>query len=598
VQRRDGAILPTTARRGARISVVRMCAAAPRTAAELEREGVSDGGSTKSAAKKLKDGITQKQKKRDEIKGGGSSGGGAATELAITAQTEDYSQWYLDVIASAELAEQSPVKGCAVIRPHGYAIWELLQREIDDRLKARGVQNAYFPLLIPQSFLSKEAEHVDGFAKECAVVTHHRLRVAPESSDQGRASAKGAPRMEPDPDAELDEPLIIRPTSETIIWYMFGRWIQSHRDLPLVINQWANVMRWEMRTRPFLRSAEFLWQEGHTAHSSEAEAREYARAMASVYAEVCESVLAVPTVLGEKSPSERFAGAENTFCIEALMPNGWALQAGTAHFLGQNFAKAFDVTYTGESGAQELVWATSWGVSTRLLGALIMTHSDDTGLVLPPSVAPVQVVIVPIAAKSADAKAAVGQVIDRVVAELRAAGVRVKVDDREKVRPGAKFFEWERKGVPLRLEVGPRDVARNVILAKHRVGLLTDDKIELDIASEQSGSIASTVRRELDALQKALLSAAQTRLQVGTVPVSSYEDMKARMECDGLANGVGMYEAAWCCDAENERKIKEDSKATIRCYPIDKQTPALLADRTCFYSGRPATHIALFARAY
>eukprot|EP00183_Erythrolobus_madagascarensis_P000044 CAMPEP_0185848742 /NCGR_PEP_ID=MMETSP1354-20130828/3504_1 /TAXON_ID=708628 /ORGANISM="Erythrolobus madagascarensis, Strain CCMP3276" /LENGTH=572 /DNA_ID=CAMNT_0028549179 /DNA_START=105 /DNA_END=1823 /DNA_ORIENTATION=- len=563
--------------------IVRMCALssaspAAETPVAVERKKGDSGKKAEKTSKKTKNN-----------KEGGGKGGGAAGELAITSQKEDYSQWYLDVIASAALAEQSPVKGCAVIRPHGYAIWELLQREIDDRLKARGVQNAYFPLLIPQSFLSKEAEHVDGFAKECAVVTHHRLRAAPANEPNTVV------KMEPDPDAELEEPLVIRPTSETIIWHMFGRWIQSYRDLPLVVNQWANVMRWEMRTRPFLRSAEFLWQEGHTAHADEQEAKDYAREMAVVYSEVCEKVLAVPTVIGEKSPSERFAGAENTFCIEALMPNGWALQAGTAHFLGQNFAKAFDVTYSAENGARELVWASSWGVSTRLLGGLIMTHSDDTGLVLPPTVAPVQVVVIPIAAKSDEAKAVVNPVIDRVVAELRAVGVRVKVDDREKVRPGAKFFEWERKGVPLRIEIGPRDVARDVILAKHRVPLLTQDKIELSLTDE-AGSVADAVAKELDSLQDALLSAAKNRLARGTVAVSSYEEMVSRMEQDGLENGIGLYEAAWCCDAENERKIKEECKATIRCYPLDAQDS--LDGRTCFYSGRPATHLALFARAY
>ncbi|MCB9746019.1 MAG: proline--tRNA ligase, partial [Alphaproteobacteria bacterium] len=356
-----------------------------------------------------------------------------AQDSGITTREDDYSQWYLDVIREAQLADYSPVKGCMVLRPHGFGVWDAIREDLDRRFKETGHVNAYFPLFIPQSFLSKEAQHVEGFAKECAVITHHRLRAVERD---------GRTEVEPDPAAKLDEPLIVRPTSETIIWHMYGRWIDSWRDLPLLINQWANVVRWEMKTRPFLRTAEFLWQEGHTAHATKAEAEEEALRMLGVYTDFARETLAVPVVPGVKTATERFAGAEDTYTIEAMMQNGWALQAGTSHFLGQNFARAFDVTFQNEEGERELVWATSWGVSTRLVGAVIMTHSDDTGLVLPPKVAPIQVVIVPIWRKDNE-KDAVLEFSGELRAALVAAGVRVHVDDRDKLKPGAKYYEWE-----------------------------------------------------------------------------------------------------------------------------------------------------------
>ncbi len=484
----------------------------------------------------------------------------------ITPRERDYSQWYLDVISSAELCDYSPVKGSMVLRPHGFAVWDLMKGELDQRFKDTGHVNAYFPLLIPVSFLSKEAEHVEGFAKECAVVTHHRLR----------AAAGGG--VEPDPTARLEEPLVIRPTSETIIWHMYGKWIQSHRDLPILINQWANVVRWEMKTRPFLRTAEFLWQEGHTAHATADEAVEETKKMLGVYADFAENVMACPVIPGVKSASERFAGAVDTMCIEAMMQNGWALQAGTSHFLGQNFAKAFDVTFTGDSGVREYVWATSWGVSTRLVGAVIMTHSDDTGLVLPPMLAPVQVVITPIWKGEAE-KAGVVAFADKVAKALK--GLRVKVDARDQLKPGAKYFEWERKGVPLRLEIGPRDVAQNSVFAAPRTG---GGKFGIPV----DDNLKATVEAKLADIQGVLLQRAKERLAARTFRVDSYAEFKEKIE------GGGFFLVNWCDDAANEATIKEETKATIRCYPLDGQAPT----GPCFYSGRPATHVALFARAY
>jgi prolyl-tRNA synthetase len=507
----------------------------------------------------------------------------SATNAAATpTRADDYSAWYQYVIASGDLAEGSPVKGCMVIKPHGYAIWELLRDELDKRIKGTGAKNAYFPLLIPQSFLSKEAEHVDGFAKECAVVTHHRLRAKPG----------GAPgELEPDPEAKLEEPYVIRPTSETIIWHMFSKWIQSYRELPLVINQWANVVRWEMRTRPFLRTAEFLWQEGHTAHASAAEADAKAKEMIDLYANVAESILAIPVVKGYKSPSERFAGADETYTIEAMMQNGWALQAGTSHFLGQSFAKAFDVTYKSETGSDELVWATSWGVTTRLVGALIMTHSDDTGLVLPPSVAPVQVVVVLIF-KTDEQLKVVSEFADSVAARLRAANIAVEVDDRPNMRPGAKFFEWERKGVPLRMEIGPKDAAKTSVFAARRIGgqkisMAVDEKFE------------AATREALDSIQNDMLAAARLRLEMRTRSVDSYEAMKSALVASsgGVSmDDIGFFLVPWMCNAENEQKIKAETKATLRCYPVESQNE--IAGKRCFFSGEPATHMAIFARAY
>jgi prolyl-tRNA synthetase len=485
---------------------------------------------------------------------------------SITPRADDYSQWYLDVISAAELSDYSPVKGSMVLRPHGFAVWDLMRNELDARFRDTGHVNAYFPLLIPMSFLSKEAEHVEGFAKECAVVTHHRLR----------AAAGGG--VEPDPAARLEEPLIIRPTSETIIWHMYGKWIQSHRDLPILINQWANVVRWEMKTRPFLRTAEFLWQEGHTAHATRAEAESEANQMLRVYEEFARNILALPVLAGVKSASERFAGAVDTLCIEAMMQNGWALQAGTSHFLGQNFAKAFDVTFTGESGVREHVWATSWGVSTRLVGAVIMTHSDDTGLILPPTIAPIQVVITPIWKGEAEREAVVA-FAEGVAKQLT--GLRVKVDTRDQLKPGAKYFEWERKGVPLRLEIGPRDMAKGAVFAAPRTG---GGKFGIPVDE----ALLATVQATLATIQATLYDRAAARLAERTYPIDSYAELKEKIE------GGGFFRVNWCDDAANEATIKEETRATIRCYPLDAAAPS----GPCFYSGRPATHVAVFARAY
>jgi prolyl-tRNA synthetase len=488
----------------------------------------------------------------------------------ITPRATDYSQWYLDVIAAGELTDNSPVRGCMVIRPHGYGIWEKIQTDLDARFKATGHVNAYFPLLIPESFLSKEAEHVEGFAKECAVVTHHRLRAAEGGG------------VEPDPAAKLEEPLIVRPTSETIIWHMYGKWIKSHRDLPLLINQWANVVRWEMRTRPFLRTTEFLWQEGHTAHATQEEALEEAHRMLGVYRDFAHETLALPVIPGVKSATERFAGAVETYTIEAMMQNGWALQAGTSHFLGQNFAKAFDVTFQNANGGLEHVWATSWGVSTRLVGAVIMVHSDDVGLVLPPKVAPIQVVLVPIWRKDEDKE----RVLDfaAAVQERLGAHVRVHLDKREKMKPGAKYFEWERKGVPLRFEIGPRDVDGNSVFCAKRTGAKKFG-IPLD------DGFLDRVLSELTAIQDDLLQAAKDRQAAHTHRVDSYAAMKEQ-----LAENPGFFLVPWHDDAVTEREIKDDCKASIRCYPMDSQDE--VDGKICFYSGRPATHMAIFARAY
>ncbi|EKX48097.1 prolyl-tRNA synthetase, partial [Guillardia theta CCMP2712] len=489
--------------------------------------------------------------------------------FVITPRATDYSQWYQDVIQAAQMVDQSPVKGCMVIRPWGMAVWDELKDELNRRIKETGTQNAYFPLFIPMSFLSKEAEHVEGFAKECAVVTHHRLCADP--------SGKG---LMADPEAKLEEPLIVRPTSETIIWDMFRKWISSYRDLPLKVNQWANVVRWELRTRPFLRSAEFLWQEGHTAHASKEEADGCAREMLDVYAEVAEGILAIPVVKGTKSPSERFAGADETYTIEALMQNGWALQSGTSHFLGQNFAKAFDVKFQNADQSAELVWATSWGVSTRLLGALVMTHSDDAGLVLPPQVSPVQVVIIPVGRgkKENDEK--------KVTAALKSQGIRYKVDDsRDNMKPGPKFYEWERRGVPLRVEVGPRDVDANKVRG--------EDDGRGDLPFDQT-NFAQDIKKQLQDIQTGLLDAARKRLEENTKTVASYDELKTKLE-----NGeTGFFLVPWKDDAVNEETIKTETKATIRCFPFAHNGPGAVNGKKCFYSGKDATHMALFARAF
>jgi prolyl-tRNA synthetase len=492
-------------------------------------------------------------------------------DKTITPRSEDYSAWYLDVIAAGDLVDDAPVRGCKVLKPHGFAIWELMQADLDRRFKETGHRNAYFPLLIPMSFLSKEAEHVEGFAKECAVVTHHRLRAV--------VGEDGKSTVEPDPESKLEEPLVVRPTSETIIWHMYGRWIGSWRDLPVLINQWANVVRWEMRTRPFLRTAEFLWQEGHTAHATQAEAEEETLKMLDVYADCCAEILAVPVVKGRKSATERFAGAVETYTIEALMQDGWALQSGTSHFLGQNFARAFDVTFQTREGEREFVWASSWGVSTRLVGALVMTHSDDEGLVLPPAVAPVQVVIVPVM-KDKD-KEVVMNAVDALHASLKP-HVRVIVDDRDNMRPGAKFFEWERKGVPLRMEVGPRDVKNGAAFCKRRTG---GDKfsISFDGASE-------TVLEVLQGIQEDLLAVAKARVDAHTFDVETEEAF-----IEGIEQRPGFYKIPWGGDDADEVAVKDKTRATLRCFPLD-QPP--VDGLTCPLTGKPAREWALFSRAY
>ncbi|CAN0031904.1 unnamed protein product [Pylaiella littoralis] len=527
----------------------------------------------KAKAKKAQD--SGKKKKGG---GGASSKADEQASRRITPRAENFSQWYLDVIAASEMTENSPVKGCMVIRPWGMAIWDAFKDDMDKRIKTYDVENAYFPLLIPQSFLTKEAEHVEGFAKECAVVTHHRLCKGPDGN------------LIPDPEAKLEEPLVVRPTSETIIWTMFRKWIDSYRDLPLKLNQWANVVRWEMRTRPLLRSAEFLWQEGHTAHATKEEALACAQEMLAEYSLACRETLALPTVMGVKSPKERFAGADETYTIEALMQNGWALQSGTSHFLGQNFARAFDVYYQTPDEKRELVWATSWGVTTRLIGAMVMTHSDDLGLRLPPAVAPKQVVIVPITKGPGEDTDLVNKAVDEVVKELRTAGIRVKVDDRPNMRPGAKYFEWEAKGVPLRVELGPRDAKAGVAVVVKRTG---GEKLSVPT----DGSFASCIKEQLEVVKDTLWEEATDNLARGTIPVSSYAEMKEHID-SGDTSRAGMYLAAWTCDTENEDFVQQDSKATLRCYPLQLNEMGMHEGKECFYSGRPATHMAIFARAF
>ncbi|MBA2319976.1 MAG: proline--tRNA ligase [Deltaproteobacteria bacterium] len=490
-------------------------------------------------------------------------------DAPITPRAKDYSAWYLDVIEHGALVADSPVRGCKVLKPHGYAIWEAMQRDLDARFKATGHVNAYFPLFIPVSFLSKEAQHVEGFAKECAVVTHHRLR---------SVTVDGVVTVEPDPASKLEEALVVRPTSETIIWHMYGQWIDSWRDLPILINQWANVVRWEMKTRPFLRTTEFLWQEGHTAHATSAEAEEETRRMLEVYAEFAEEILAIPVLRGRKSAAERFPGAVDTLCIEALMQNGWALQAGTSHFLGQNFAKAFDVTFQSQAGEREHVWATSWGVSTRLIGAVVMAHSDDQGLVLPPALAPVQVVIIPVY-KDAE-KELVIAAANRVFEQLKPT-VRVRVDDRDHLRPGAKYFEWERKGVPLRLEIGPRDVAKGQAFAKRRTG---GEKFGIPL---EGG--AERVREVLAEIQADLLAKAQQRLAENTFAVESYDAFKAKLDAT-----PGFFRIPWGGDSADEGRIKDETRATHRCALFE----APPVSTTCPLTGKPAHEWAIFARAY
>ncbi len=486
----------------------------------------------------------------------------------LTSRSENYSEWYNELVLKADLAEHSDVRGCMVIKPYGYAIWEKMQAELDRMFKETGHQNAYFPLFIPKSYLSKEAAHVEGFAKECAVVTHYRLKNAEDGSG-----------VVVDPDAKLEEELIVRPTSETIIWNTYRGWIHSYRDLPLLINQWANVVRWEMRTRLFLRTAEFLWQEGHTAHATKKEAHEETEQMLRVYADFAEGFLAMPVLRGRKTESERFAGANDTLCIEALMQDGRALQAGTSHFLGQNFAKAFDVKFTSKEGKQELVWATSWGVSTRMMGALVMTHSDDEGLVLPPKLAPIQVVIVPIY-KGEEQLAAIAETIDPIVADLKTKGISVKFDDADTKRPGWKFAEYELKGVPLRLAIGARDLANGTVELARR-----DTKTK---SSEPIEGIADKIAALLDEIQETLFNKALDFRSEHTTTVNSYDEFK------DVINGKGGFVLAhWDGTAETEEKVKDETKATIRCIPFDDAE-----EGTCIFTGKPSKQRVVFAKAY
>lgn len=485
-----------------------------------------------------------------------------------TKREEDYSKWYNELVYRADLAEHSDVRGCMVIKPYGYAIWEKMRDILDAKFKETGHSNAYFPLFIPKSYLSKEASHVDGFAKECAVVTHYRLKTAEDGSG-----------VVVDPDAKLEEELIVRPTSETIIWNSYKNWIQSHRDLPILINQWANVVRWEMKTRLFLRTAEFLWQEGHTAHATKEEAIEETNKMLHVYADFAENYMAMPVILGRKTESERFAGADDTLCIEAMMQDGKALQAGTSHFLGQNFAKAFDVKYTDKEGKQEFVWATSWGVSTRLMGALIMTHSDDEGLVLPPALAPIQVVAVPIF-RSDDELKLICDKLQALGKTLKTKGISFKLDDDDQKRPGWKFAEYEAKGVPIRIAMGPRDLENGKIEVVRR-DMKTKEVVDFE-------NVESYIEQLLEQIQTNLLVKAKNFRAENMKKVESYDEFKTLIE-----NG-GFYLAHWDGTEETEAKIKEETKATIRCIPLDaKDEPG-----TCMVTGKPSERRVIFAKAY
>ena len=486
----------------------------------------------------------------------------------LTKRADNYSQWYNELVVKADLAEQSAVRGCMVIKPYGYAIWEKMQRQLDDMFKATGHVNAYFPLLIPKSFLSREADHVEGFAKECAVVTHYRLKTDPDG--QG---------VVVDPAARLEEELIIRPTSETIIWNTYRNWIKSYRDLPILCNQWANVLRWEMRTRLFLRTAEFLWQEGHTAHATKEEALEEAKKMLNVYAEFADKYMAVPVIKGVKSANERFAGALDTFTIEAMMQDGKALQSGTSHFLGQNFAKAFDVKFINQNNELEYVWATSWGVSTRLMGALIMTHSDDNGLVLPPHLAPIQVVIVPVY-KSLDQLAEIDAKVAPIVEKLKSMGISVKYDNADNKRPGFKFADYELKGVPVRLVLGARDIEKGTIEVMRR------DTLEKSEASLEG--IEAHVAALLEEIQANIYAKALKFREEKTITVETYDEFKEKIE-DG-----GFILAHWDGTPETEEKIKNETKATIRCIPLDgDKTPG-----KCMVTGKPSAQRVIFARSY
>jgi prolyl-tRNA synthetase len=486
----------------------------------------------------------------------------------LTSRSTDYSQWYNELVAKADLAEHSAVRGCMVIKPYGYAIWEKMQAVLDQMFKDTGHSNAYFPLFIPKSFFSKEASHVDGFATECAVVTHYRLK------------NDGNGNIVVDETAKLEEELIVRPTSETIIWNTYKGWIQSYRDLPILVNQWANVVRWEMRTRLFLRTAEFLWQEGHTAHATSEEAIEETERMLEVYATFAEQWMAMPVVRGKKTPNERFAGALDTYCIEALMQDGKALQAGTSHFLGQNFAKAFDVKFTNKEGKIEYVWATSWGVSTRLIGALIMAHSDDQGLVLPPKLAPIQVVIVPIY-KSDEELQAIGVFADDLIAKLKKRGISVKYDDRDTQRPGFKFAEYELKGVPVRIAVGARDMENGTVeIARRDTG---------EKSSQPQANLDAYLETLLEDIQQAIYKKALTFREENICPANSYDEFKRLLD-----EQPGFISAHWDGTPETEQRIKEETKATIRCIPLNNT----LENGLCILTGKPSTQRVLFARAY
>ena len=486
----------------------------------------------------------------------------------LTKRSESYSAWYNELVVKADLAEQSAVRGCMVIKPYGYAIWEKMQSVLDSMFKATGHQNAYFPLLIPKSFLCREAEHVEGFAKECAVVTHYRLKNDPDGNG-----------VVVDPEARLEEELIVRPTSETIIWNTYKNWINSYRDLPILCNQWANVMRWEMRTRMFLRTAEFLWQEGHTAHATREEAEEEVVKMINVYGDFAENYMAMPVVKGVKSVNERFAGALDTYTIEALMQDGKALQSGTSHFLGQNFAKAFDVKFINRNNELEYVWATSWGVSTRLMGALIMTHSDDNGLVLPPKLAPIQVVIVPIY-KNDEQLSLISEKVNPIVDELRRRGISVKYDDADNKRPGFKFADYELKGVPVRLAIGARDLENGTVEVMRR------DTLEKETISIES--IEDKIEKLLEDIQANIFKKAYDYRAEHTTTVDTYEEFKEKIE-EG-----GFILAHWDGTVETEEKIKEETKATIRCIPLEGDT----TPGVCMVTGKPSARRVIFARAY
>ncbi|WP_353169270.1 proline--tRNA ligase [Flavobacterium sp.] len=488
----------------------------------------------------------------------------------LTTRSEDYSAWYNELVVKADLAENSGVRGCMVIKPYGYAIWEKMQAELDKMFKETGHSNAYFPLFVPKSMFEAEEKNAEGFAKECAIVTHYRLKNDPDKPG----------KLMVDPNAKLEEELIVRPTSEAIIWSTYKGWVQSYRDLPLLINQWANVVRWEMRTRLFLRTAEFLWQEGHTAHATKAEAIEESEKMMHVYADFAENFMAIPVVKGLKTETERFAGADETYCIEALMQDGKALQAGTSHFLGQNFAKAFDVKFTNQEGKQEYVWGTSWGVSTRLMGALVMTHSDDNGLVLPPNVAPIQVVIVPIF-RTDEEFDAISEVANGLVAQFKKLNISVKFDNRTTQKPGFKFAEWELKGVPVRLAIGPKDLENGTFEVARRDTLTKEVK--------PADGIVSYIQDLLEQIQKDLFNKAIDYRTEHTTEVNSYAEFK-----DVLEHKTGFVSAHWDGTAATEEKIKEETKATIRCIPLDRVEET----GVCIFSGAPSKGRVLFAKAY